>query len=68
MWFSLSKYFLQMIYNSWIISGFNRIVLFEILSALSIDVAVEMYFNFMHELNHLRYSIFHSNKKDTRIF
>lgn len=55
--------FVQMIYNSWFISGFDRIMSFKILSAHSIDVTVEMYFNFMHELNHLRYSIFHSNKK-----
>lgn len=39
--------FIQMIYNSWFISDFNRIASFEILSAINIDFAGELYFYFM---------------------
>lgn len=41
--------FIYVIYNSLFISGFDRIMSFEILFDINIDFTVEMYFDFMYD-------------------
>lgn len=57
--------FIQLIYNSLFISDFDRIPLFRILSVISIDFAVELYFDFMYGQNYFQLFNFYNLKKDT---